>query len=163
MHVMRAAHAFDGRRFLPGAVTVYLEGERIIGVEAGRPEPPDGVEVTEYSGTVLPGLIDCHTHLVADGTFGGLERAGAMTDDQLDTIITRSLRQHAMAGETTVRDLGDRGYRTLAFREAPGLPRVVAGGGRRSPPPGDIAISSAERSTAMCVVPWLSIVITASM
>ena len=29
---------------------------------------------------MLPGLIDCHTHLVADATFGGLERAAAMPD-----------------------------------------------------------------------------------
>ena len=29
---------------------------------------------------------------------------------------------------TTVRDLGDRGFRTLTFRDRPGLPRVVAAG-----------------------------------
>ena len=43
-------------------------------------------------------------------------------------MIADSLRAHAAAGVTTVRDLGDRGYRTLAFRERPGLPRVVASG-----------------------------------
>jgi imidazolonepropionase-like amidohydrolase len=39
----------------------------------------DGVEVTEYAGTVLPGLIDRHTHLVVDATSGRLERTGAMS------------------------------------------------------------------------------------
>jgi imidazolonepropionase-like amidohydrolase len=128
MYAIRAAHAFDGTRFLPGGATVLLDGDRILGVETGRVDLPERVEVTEYAGTVLPGLIDCHTHLVADATFGGLERAGAMPDEPVDRIITDSLRAHAVAGVTTVRDLGDRDYRTLAFRERPGLPRVVASG-----------------------------------
>ena len=128
MYAIRAAHAFDGTQFLPGGATVVVEGDRIVGVHTGRVDLPDGVEVTEYDGTVLPGLFDCHTHLVADATFGGLERAGTMTDEAIDTVIVESLRAHAAAGVTTVRDLGDRGYRTLAFRLSPGLPRVVAAG-----------------------------------
>lgn len=100
----------------------------IVGVEAGGADLPAGVEVTEYAGTVLPGLIDCHTHLVAGATFGGLERAGTMSADELDAVILGSLRAHGEAGATTVRDLGDRDYRTLAFRDRSGLPRVVASG-----------------------------------
>ena len=128
MQALRVAHAFDGTRFLPGGATVVIEGDRIVGVHPGRVDLPDGVEVTEYDGTVLPGLFDCHTHLVADSTVGGLERVGAMTDEAVDAVILDSLRAHAQAGVTTVRDLGDRGYRTLAFRASPGLPRVVASG-----------------------------------
>jgi imidazolonepropionase-like amidohydrolase len=128
MRAIRASHAFDGTRFLPGGATVLVDADRIVGVETGRADLPDGVEVTEYAGTVLPGLVDCHTHLVADATFGGLERAGAMPDEALDRVIADSLRAHAVAGVTTVRDLGDRDYRTLAVRERPGLPRVVASG-----------------------------------
>ena len=128
MYAIRAAHAFDGTQFLPGGATVVVEGDRIVGVHTGRVDLPDGVEVTEYDGTVLPGLVDCHTHLIADATFGGLERAGTMTDEAIDLVIEESLRGHAAAGVTTVRDLGDRGYRTLAFRMSPGLPRVVAAG-----------------------------------
>lgn len=128
MRALRAAHAFDGVRFLPGGATVVLDAGRIVGVEPGRVDLPDDVEVAEYPGTVLPGLIDCHTHLVADATFGGLERAGTMPPEALDSVIADSLRAHAVAGVTTVRDLGDRAYRTLAFRERPGLPRVLAAG-----------------------------------
>lgn len=136
MYAFRAAHAFDGDRFLRGGATVLLEADRIVGVEAGRADLPAGVEVTEYAGTVLPGLFDCHTHLVADATFGGLERAGTMPDEALDAVVADSLRAHAFAGVTTVRDLGDRGYRTLAFRERPGLPRVVASGPPLTTPEG---------------------------
>jgi imidazolonepropionase-like amidohydrolase len=128
MHAIRAAHAFDGSRFLPGPATVLIDRGRIVGVESGQFDVPDDVELTEYPGTVLPGLIDCYTHLVADATVGGLERAGAMADDAVDAVITDSLSAHAAAGVTTVRDLGDRDYRTLAFRDRPGLPRVVASG-----------------------------------
>ncbi len=128
MHAIRAAHAFDGSRFLPGGATVLIEGDRIVSVESGRVALPAGAEVAEHAGTVLPGLIDCHTHVVADCTFGGLERTGGMTDEDIDAVIVESLRAHASAGVTTVRDLGDIRYRTLAFRDVPGLPRVVASG-----------------------------------
>jgi imidazolonepropionase-like amidohydrolase len=128
MYAIRAAHAFDGTRFLSGGATVVVHGDRIVGVEAGRVDLPDGAEVIRSDGTALPGLIDCHTHLVADATFGSLERAGAITDESLDAVISGSLAAHAAAGVTTVRDLGDRRFRTLAFRQRPGLPRVVASG-----------------------------------
>jgi imidazolonepropionase-like amidohydrolase len=128
MQAVRAARAFDGTRFLPGGATVVVDGDRIVGVQTGRFDVPASIEMREYAGTVLPGLIDCHTHLVADASFGGLERAGAMPDELLDRVIADSLRAHAVAGVTTVRDLGDRDYRTLSFRGRPGLPRVVASG-----------------------------------
>lgn len=128
MHAIRAAHAFDGERFLPGGATVILDRDRIVGVETGRVDLPDDVAVAEHEGTVLPGLFDCHTHLVADATVGGLERAAMMSEEEMDAVIAGSLRAHAAAGVTTVRDLGDRGFRTLAFRDVAGLPRVVASG-----------------------------------
>lgn len=128
MHIVRAQHAFDGTRFLPGGATIVVEEDRILAVETGRVEPPSDVPLVEHAGTVLPGLVDCHTHLVADGTEGGLERTATMEADAVDEVIVRSLRAHARAGVTTVRDLGDLGYRTLAHRARPGLPRVVASG-----------------------------------
>jgi imidazolonepropionase-like amidohydrolase len=91
VHAIRAPHAFDGVRFLSGEVTVVFDGERIAGVEEGRVDLPDGVEVVQYAGTVLPGLVDCHTHLVADSTFGGLERAAGLTDEAIDEVIADSL------------------------------------------------------------------------
>jgi imidazolonepropionase-like amidohydrolase len=136
MHALRAEHAFDGTRFLPGGATVLVDGPRIVGVEPRRVDLPDTVEVTEHAGTVLPGLIDCHTHLVADATVGGLERVAAMTDEAIDEVIADSLRAHAVAGVTTVRDLGDHGYRTLAFRDRADLPRVVASGPPLTTPAG---------------------------
>lgn len=35
MHAIRAAHAFDGRVFLPDGATVVVDQDRIVGVERG--------------------------------------------------------------------------------------------------------------------------------
>jgi imidazolonepropionase-like amidohydrolase len=92
------------------------------------------VPVTEAAGTLLPGLVDCHVHLVASGAFpgtpGSLEWAGSAAPGAVDEVVTASLAAQVAAGVTTVRDLGDVAYRTLAHRgrEAEGLPRVVAAG-----------------------------------
>ena len=131
MRAIRAAHAFDGIRFLPGGATVLLERDRIVGVETTLVDVLDGVEVTEYAGTVLPWLIDGHTHLVADATFGGLERAGAISGEAIDTVIAESLHAHVVAGVTTVRDLADRGFRTPTVRQRPDSPPSST---RPSPP-----------------------------
>src|SRR5215213_9604894 len=130
MWAIKAEGCFDGERFREEGVTVLVEGERIIGVEALAYDVPDGCEVTTYQGTVLPGLFDCHVHLVSDGSPGSLERAGSAGDDELDAIIAASLALQAAAGVTTVRDLGDRGYRTLVTRDhrSPSDPRIVAAG-----------------------------------
>lgn len=130
MFAWRAPHAFDGTRFLPGGATVLVEGKRIVGVEAFDFPVPDGCEVASYDGTLLPGLVDAHVHLVADGSPGSLERAGSMTAEEVDAEIAKSLAAQAARGVTTVRDLGDRDYRTLAFRDrrSAGLPRIVAAG-----------------------------------
>ena len=49
-------------------------------VEAAALRTPDDVPVTDVDGTLLPGLVDCHVHLVASGAFpgtpGSLEWAG---------------------------------------------------------------------------------------
>ncbi|MFC4786870.1 amidohydrolase family protein [Nocardioides sp. MAHUQ-72] len=130
MHAVRAAIAHDGERFREGGATVLVDGGRIAGVEPVGFEVPDGVPVTTYDGTLLPGLVDAHVHLVADATLGGLERAGALPTDALDALVRESLAQQAAAGVTTVRDLGDVAYCTLPHREAAraGEPRIVAAG-----------------------------------
>ncbi len=64
------SRVFDGERTLDRATVVVRDG-RIVAVGADA-AVPDGVEVIDGSGgTLLPGLIDAHTHTFADA----LERA----------------------------------------------------------------------------------------
>ncbi|WP_026925725.1 amidohydrolase family protein [Granulicoccus phenolivorans] len=130
MRAWRAAHAFDGERFFTGGVTVLMEDDTIVAVESEAFEVPADCEVTTYAGTLLPGLIDCHVHLVFDGSPNGLELTGSLTDDELDTRIETALAAQVAAGVTTVRDLGDVRYRTVVARDRarPGLPRILAAG-----------------------------------
>lgn len=130
MHALEAPSAFDGSAFLPGGATVVIEGDTIVGVEPFGHRLPADCPVTTYGGTLLPGLFDAHVHLVADGTVGGLERAPSLPEEDLDARITGSLGQQVAAGVTTVRDLGDVGFRTLDHRDRldDGLPRIVAAG-----------------------------------
>jgi len=131
---VRSPQAFDGERFLPDGATVLVEGDRVVGVESAAFRPPDDVPVSEVDGTLLPGLVDCHVHLVASGAFpgtpGSLEWAGTAESAAVDEVVTDSLRAQVAAGVTSVRDLGDASYRVLEHRgrEAERLPRVVAAG-----------------------------------
>jgi imidazolonepropionase-like amidohydrolase len=126
----RAPVAFDGVTFTAEGATVLIEDGVIVGVERFGCDLPADCPVHDASGTLLPGLIDAHVHLVADGEMGSLERAGSLPEDDLDAVINRTLAQEAAAGVTTVRDLGDSRFRTLAVRDrlTPGLPRIVASG-----------------------------------
>ena len=68
-----------------------------------------------------------------------------MSDEAIDTVIVDSLHAHVVAGVTTVRDLSDRGFRTLTFPERPGLP-LVAAGARRSHPGRALPLPQRSRS-----------------
>ncbi len=104
MYAVRARHAFDGTRFLEGGATVLVQDGRIVGVERHGYAVPDGCPVTTYDGTLLPGLFDMHTHLVADSGPDALDRVADCTDEQLDAAVTEALRRQLAAGVTTVRE-----------------------------------------------------------
>ena len=66
--VVHAGRLIDGvSQTARERVSIVIEGERITGVENGFTRPA-GAEVVDLStATVLPGLIDAHTHVFADG------------------------------------------------------------------------------------------------
>jgi imidazolonepropionase-like amidohydrolase len=131
---IRAAHAFTDDRFRAGGATVFVDAGRIVGVEPARRDVPSSCPVVDHGeATVLPGLIECHVHLVADCGVQALDRVCGRSQAELDATVTESLRRHLGAGVTTVRDLGDRGFGVVARRDVQralddGLPWIVASG-----------------------------------
>ena len=78
--------------------------------------------------TLLPGLVDCHQHLVFNGQ-GTLEEQVTGIDDDALTERARVAATRALAaGITTLRDLGDRGFVSLALRDDPSLPTILSAG-----------------------------------
>jgi imidazolonepropionase-like amidohydrolase len=125
MLALRAARLFDGDHLLtPPAV--LIEGETVVAAGASVPETVPVLDLGDQ--TLLPGLIDCHTHLCFDGD-GTLEAQVSDIDDEGLGLRARAAAQQALrSGVTTLRDLGDRGFVTLALREDRSLPAVLAAG-----------------------------------
>jgi imidazolonepropionase-like amidohydrolase len=129
--VLRAARLFDGTDMRSGTALVVGAG-RIVAV-AERVEVPPGAETIDLGdATLLPGLIDAHTHLALHA--GDYDQQILRESPELRTIhAVASARKTLEAGVTTVRDLGNEGagFADLALRDGVQLglvpgPRVIA-------------------------------------
>jgi imidazolonepropionase-like amidohydrolase len=136
--LIRAARIIDGTGAAPlerGAV--LLEGDAIVAV--GTEESvvaPEGAQVQEFDypdKTLLPGLVDCHVHLIglADGRKG--DELAPLPDEVLTLQAARNARAHLYSGVTTVRDCGAKNRTTFMLREAVRMgitpaPRLVLSG-----------------------------------
>jgi imidazolonepropionase-like amidohydrolase len=109
----------DAGKGIANQVIVVRNG-KIVSVGDASTPIPEGATMLDLSGmTVLPGLIDCHTHLVVDATdtdpVSELRKTSAMR--AFESIP--NARVTLLAGFTTVRDVGT--YRALvdvALRDA---------------------------------------------
>lgn len=134
---------------------IYLEAGRLVDVQAGNlltgqcisitddkitaiascGPTPKGAERVDWSGfTVLPGLIDLHTHLADAGQSADLGLPLKTSPAATALIGAHNARLTLEAGFTTVRDVGTyRGLTDIALRDAinaghvPGPRMVVAG------------------------------------
>ena len=114
--VVRAGNLFDseaGR--MVGPRDILIRGDRVAEVGQGL-TAPEGATVIDLSRcSVLPGMIDAHTHLLLEQRQGeGLSETAAR-DQAAQGDVYRVLggarrgRQYLEAGFTTVRDLGNSG------------------------------------------------------
>jgi imidazolonepropionase-like amidohydrolase len=114
---IRAGRLIDGRGGAPVPNAVILvRGERIQAVGANLAIPA-GARVIDLSGaTVLPGLIDCHTHItMAPGASGDQFRRSIVDAAIMAPTYAKATLD---AGFTTIRDLGASGFVDVALRNA---------------------------------------------
>jgi imidazolonepropionase-like amidohydrolase len=100
---------------------IWVEGDKIKAIGSAaeiRKQLPAGAKTIDLSNaTVLPGLIDCHTHLtLSPKTMGpsGLR----ISYPRAALMGARHARVTLEAGFTTVRDVGAYGYADIALRDA---------------------------------------------
>ena len=98
---------------------ITVEGERIKEV-APCGKAPDGARVIDWSAyTVLPGLIDLHTHLADLGQSADLAAPMKASPAETALVGARNARVTLDAGFTSVRDVGTyRGLTDVTLRNA---------------------------------------------
>jgi imidazolonepropionase-like amidohydrolase len=133
---------FDARAgaWADGTVVLVQDG-RIAGLARSA---PDGWPVLELPGTsLLPGLIDAHTHVLLRSSWDELELARQMVEENPGHRAASAIQAMSIAlshGFTTIRDLGTEGagYLDVGLRDAaregivPGPRMLVAGPAIRS-------------------------------
>jgi imidazolonepropionase-like amidohydrolase len=112
---------------------IVIEGDKIVSVGPAAAVKAVANErmINLPNATVLPGLIDAHTHLTSNPSFGYESLAISVPREAL--IGARNARVTLEAGITTVRNVGASGYTDVALRDAinagdvPG-PRMLVSG-----------------------------------
>jgi hypothetical protein len=110
---IRCGHLIDGVRLTPiDNAVILVEGERIKGVGVGLSIPPGAQVIDLGTATVLPGLIDSHTHVLLEGDITAADYDSQLLQDSIPfrtiraTVAARAALQN---GFTTIRDLETEG------------------------------------------------------
>jgi imidazolonepropionase-like amidohydrolase len=132
--VIHAGHVLDVKtgKLLSDQTLVIEDGKIVsVGTSADAKPPADAVRIELPNATVLPGLIDAHTHLTMDPKFGYEELGLSIPREAL--IGAKNARATLQAGFTTVRNVAAAGFTDVALRDAinagdvPG-PRMLVSG-----------------------------------
>jgi imidazolonepropionase-like amidohydrolase len=129
---IKAARFFDGKNAEQGNVVIHVRGGMIAEVGPGVVIPAGASVIELGDRTVLPGLIDAHTHIALHAGDGDAQTLRETPEYRAIYASANAARTLA-AGITTIRDLGNEGsgFADVALRDAidkgvvPG-PRIVA-------------------------------------
>ena len=110
---IRAGHLIDGKsdKVVDNAL-ILIEGEKIVSVSSSG-DAPAGVEVVDLSQyTVLPGLMDTHTHVLLNGD---------ITAEDYDVqLLKQSIPYRAILGARNARIALEHGFTTMRDLETEG-------------------------------------------
>jgi imidazolonepropionase-like amidohydrolase len=132
---IRAGHLYDpATGHYRDNVTLAVANQRVQSIEPSSFQPPPNAQVLDLSSEyVLPGLIDCHTHLGSRAD--RYQEIDKFKDTPFDAAIAGvvNARRTLDAGFTTVRDVGSLPFLAVDLRNNIDAgfivgPRIVASG-----------------------------------
>ena len=118
--VIHAGHVLDVKTGNTSAgQAIVIEGDKVvsIGPASAAKARADAQVIDLPNATVLPGLIDAHTHLTYDVNSLGYASLGISVPREA-LIGAKNARVTLLAGFTTVRNVGASGYSDVALRDA---------------------------------------------
>jgi imidazolonepropionase-like amidohydrolase len=99
--------------------TLVVEGDKISGIESGYRQPGSGDTLIDLSKhTVLPGLMDMHTHFSYQSSPTSYSEGFTMNEADVALRGAVYAKRTLMSGFTTVRELGDSHHISTALRRA---------------------------------------------
>ena len=124
---IRAGTVIDPAGKVIANAVIVVDNDRITSIGTGA--PPAGAEVIDLSRfTVIPGLIDLHTHMtyVWDGAPGTRPLGQPRRPAGVTTMLAaENARRTLETGVTTVRDLGASGEADYAMRDLINMGRMI--------------------------------------
>jgi len=125
VYLLKPAHVFDGQSAqLHDDWVVLVRGERIeaAGPPAGINAPADAKVIDLPGMTLLPGLIEAHSHILLH-PYSETSWNDQVAHESLGLRVARAtnhLRNTLLAGFTTIRDLGTEGagYADVGLKQA---------------------------------------------
>lgn len=121
-YLLQPARVFDGTVMREGVV-VHVRGDRIVAVGTAAQVAAPGAEVIELPGTtLLPGLIDAHSHVLLHPYNEAAWNTQVLNQPQSLRVAraVNHLKATLDAGFTTIRDLGTEGadYADVGLKQA---------------------------------------------
>jgi len=120
--VLRSARLFDGKAEMtvsPGLIVIRAGKIAGVGKNAAVPEDAEVIDLGEA--TLLPGLMDAHTHLTGEASDDWKQDELDQFKKPIPLLAIESVeyaRRTLMAGFTTIRDLGSRDLLDTSLRNA---------------------------------------------
>ncbi|HEY6413244.1 MAG TPA: amidohydrolase family protein [Edaphobacter sp.] len=117
--LVRTGHILDVKTGAePAAQTIIVTGDRITAIAptASTPKQPGDAEIDLTRYTVMPGLIDVHTHITNANNFDPYFEL-SMTPAKEAIIGVENAKVTLEAGFTTVRNVGANDFTDVALRD----------------------------------------------